>query len=180
MIDKEGYRSNVGIILLNKEGEVFWARRHQQQSWQFPQGGMQLGEKPEESMYRELREEIGLKPEHVKIVSQTHSWLRYDLPPQYVRRHAKPLCIGQKQKWFLLSLVGDESHIKFDCSDAQEFDDWQWVTYWYPVDQVIDFKREVYVRALKELLPAASRYLTQNQIDVPQKRRRPRRRRRRK
>ena len=76
MIDAEGFRANVGIIICNEQGQVFWARRIGQHSWQFPQGGIDDGESAEQAMYRELYEEVGLKPEQVEIVYTSRNWLR--------------------------------------------------------------------------------------------------------
>src|SRR5690348_12279222 len=101
MIDVDGYRPNVGIVLLNADGRLFWARRINRDGWQFPQGGMRSDETPLEAMYRELEEETGLAPEHVEVVAATRGWLRYKLPQRYVRHHQHPTCIGQKQVWFL-------------------------------------------------------------------------------
>ncbi|MBB71202.1 MAG: RNA pyrophosphohydrolase [Legionellales bacterium] len=149
MIDEEGYRANIGIILANSRGEVFWGKRIGQDAWQFPQGGMQKGESPQDALYRELDEEIGLAPEHVSVLGQTQDWLRYDLPKPLIRYYSKPVCIGQKQKWFCLRFVGDEADIKLDSAAQPEFDDWRWVDYWHPLDQVIAFKQDVYRQALK-------------------------------
>jgi putative (di)nucleoside polyphosphate hydrolase len=68
-----------------------------------------------------------------------------------VRRESEPLCIGQKQRWFLLSLVSDPGKLCFDATDEPEFDRCRWVDYWKPVEEVIYFKRRVYIRALTEL-----------------------------
>lgn len=151
MIDSNGYRPNVGIVLSNAAGEVFWARRRGQEAWQFPQGGIQQDETPVEAMYRELYEEIGLEAGHVEVLGQTSDWLSYQIPDHLLRHRSKPLCIGQKQIWFSLKLVGDESDFNLSCSDNPEFDQWRWVDYWTPVDEIIDFKRGVYKQALKEL-----------------------------
>lgn len=157
MIDAEGYRANVGIIVANAQGQLLWARRvGGADAWQFPQGGINEGETPEQALYRELHEEVGLKPEHVKIIAVTNGWLNYNLPKHLVRERQSPVCIGQKQKWFLLQLLEDDSFISLEESHPVEFDHWRWVSYWYPLDQVIDFKRDVYCRALKELSPAHS------------------------
>lgn len=150
VIDSDGYRLNVGIILCNRERLVLWARRAGQEAWQFPQGGIRSDETPEEAMFRELEEEVGLLPEHVKIMGQTRRWLRYRLPRRYIRRHSRPLCIGQKQVWFMLRMIGDDAAVKLDCSDHPEFDCWRWVNYWYPLREVVAFKRGVYHRALNE------------------------------
>ena len=105
----------------------------------------------EEALYRELREEVGLQPDDVQVLGRTRDWLRYRLPQQYVRRRSRPLCVGQKQLWFLLRFLRDEDRLRFDVTDAPEFDRWKWVDYWSPVREVIHFKRNVYVRALEEL-----------------------------
>ena len=167
MLDREGYRPNVGIVLLNQRNEVFWGKRVGQHSWQFPQGGIQHGENPEQAMYRELHEEIGLTQEHVQIIGRTREWLRYDVPEEFLRRSqnlrsatGKPRASyrGQKQIWFLLRMVGRDSDISLRATDHPEFDAWRWSPYWVPLDVVIDFKREVYQLALSEL----ARYLSRN------------------
>ena len=153
MIDSDGFRANVGIVLSNKEGKLFWARRTGMNAWQFPQGGIRPDEDVEDAMYRELREEIGLLPEHVEIIASTNDWLRYWLPDRFIRQNIEPLCIGQKQIWYLLQLVADENQVDLGLSKKPEFDNWCWIDYWTPVRQVVDFKRNVYEQALKELAP---------------------------
>jgi len=151
VIDRDGFRANVGIVLMRDEGQLFIGRRVGGRGWQFPQGGMQQGEQAEESLYRELNEEIGLTREDVAIVGQTRGWLRYRLPARLVRRESRPMCIGQKQRWFLLQLRHAEANFRFDMTGEPEFDRWRWVDYWQPVREVIYFKRTVYTRALHEL-----------------------------
>lgn len=153
MIDSEGYRANVGIILCNPYGKLFWARRIGQQAWQFPQGGIQRDETPEQALYRELGEEIGLGREDVALIGATREWLRYRLPKHLIRYHHEPVCIGQKQRWFLLHLLGHENKVNLSASDTPEFDHWRWVTPGEPVREVVPFKRQVYQRALAELGP---------------------------
>jgi len=153
VIDSDGYRPNVGIILSNGEGKLFWARRIGQDAWQFPQGGIRTDETPEEAMYRELTEEVGLSTEHVEIMGVTRGWLRYRLPKRLIRRHSKPVCIGQKQVWFMLRLLADEEAVRLDKTTHPEFDLWRWVEFWRPVKEVVHFKRDVYSRALQELAP---------------------------
>ncbi|WP_435235542.1 RNA pyrophosphohydrolase [Psychromonas sp. PT13] len=171
MIDTDGYRHNVAIIICNKNGQVLWAKRFGQHSWQFPQGGIKEGETPEQAMYRELHEEVGLKSEHVKILASSRSWLRYKLPKRLVRWDSpEPVCIGQKQRWFLLQLTSDDKHIEFNACGHPEFDDWRWVTYWYPVRQVVSFKREVYRKALKEFAPIAFALMASNSEKKKKKR----------
>lgn len=151
MIDNEGYRPNVGIIIFNKDKKVLWAKRSYEDSWQFPQGGIQNNETPEAAMYRELMEEVGLSPEHVEIVARTQDWLRYDVPKNWIRRDWRDRYKGQKQIWFLLRLLGNDSDVFLKNTDKPEFDDWRWDDFWSPLDQIIDFKREVYEQALNEL-----------------------------
>ncbi len=152
-IDEDGYRANVGIVLCNNDGSVLLGGRKGQEGWQFPQGGICINENTEVAMYRELHEEIGLGKNDVEILGQTSCWLRYDLPKKYIRRNAKPLCIGQKQRWFLLRLTSADQCVCLDATSLPEFDRWRWVDYWRPVKEVIHFKREVYVQALHELGP---------------------------
>lgn len=151
VIDNEGYRTNVGIVLMRAGGQVFLGRRLGGRGWQFPQGGLRAGEQPEEAVYRELQEEVGLTSADVTLVGSTSDWLRYRLPPRYVRRHQQPLCIGQKQRWFLFQVARDD--VRFDLTQTAEpeFDRWRWVDYWEPVRSVIYFKRDVYSHALDQL-----------------------------
>ncbi len=150
MIDAEGYRPNIGIILLNAEDKVFWAKRIGQPSWQFPQGGMQEGEDVEQAMYRELREETGLNAEDVEILYVTERWLRYKLPRKLVRKNSNVDFVGQTQKWFFLRLIAKPEKINLSRSMTPEFDSWSWVSYWYPLRYVVSFKRGVYRKAMLE------------------------------
>ena len=151
-LDPKGFRPNVGMVLTNSQGQVLWARRvGQQNAWQFPQGGIAPGETPIEALYRELYEEVGLRSENVEILGQTQGWLRYRLPKRLKRSNSSSQFRGQKQKWFLLRLISDEAHLNVSLTEKPEFDHWKWVSYWYPLRQVVSFKRQVYRRALKEL-----------------------------
>ena len=122
MIDPDGFRPNVGIVLMHEDGRVFWARRVHRDGWQFPQGGMNTDETPLEAMYRELREETGLLPDHVEVLGATPGWLRYRLPPRAIRHQERLLCIGQKQVWFLLRFRGSDADLRLDLTDKPEFD----------------------------------------------------------
>ena len=155
MLDREGFRPNVGIILLNTRNQVFWGKRARTHSWQFPQGGIKHGESPEQAMFRELHEEIGLRREHVQIVGRTRDWLRYEVPEHFIRRESRGHYRGQKQIWFLLRQTGRDSDINLRATDHPEFDAWRWHDYWVPLEAVIEFKRGVYEMALTEL----ARYL---------------------
>ena len=151
MLDKDGYRPNVGIILCNAKNEVFWGKRVKEHAWQFPQGGIDAGESPVQAMYRELREEVGLLPSHVRILGRTQGWLRYDVPSSWVRREWRGAYRGQKQIWFLLRMVGRDCDVSLRATSKPEFDAWRWHEYWVPIESVIEFKREVYQKALNEL-----------------------------
>ncbi|PWD85183.1 RNA pyrophosphohydrolase [Ignatzschineria cameli] len=156
MIDNDGFRANVGIILCNQNQQLFWGHRiGQLDAWQFPQGGIDPDETPEEAMYRELYEEVGLRPEHIKILGRTDRWLRYRLPHNLIRRNHlnERTCIGQKQVWYMLEFVGDEEDFNLNAADHPEFDHYKWVDYWLPLRDVIHFKRKVYDKALTELAP---------------------------
>ena len=159
MLDSNGFRPNVGIILCNGEGKLFWAKRIGQDAWQFPQGGIKRTETPEQALFRELNEEVGLGRDDVEILHQTSDWLRYRLPKNFIRQHSGPVCIGQKQKWFLLALQSDDNSVHLNRSSEPEFEDWCWVSYWHPVDQVINFKRNVYRKALMELESSLNSYV---------------------
>jgi len=160
MLDKEGYRLNVGIVLTNNRNQVFWGKRTRQHAWQFPQGGMKKGESPQQSMYRELLEEIGLSPQHVRILARTREWLRYDVPTEWRRNDLHSRYRGQKQIWFLLRLIGRDSDVCLRNCDKPEFDAWRWNNYWVEINEVIEFKRKVYEQALSEL----SQYIFRNRL----------------
>ena len=162
MLDREGFRPNVGIILLNSHNEVWWGKRVREHSWQFPQGGIKYGETPEQAMFRELEEEIGLRAEHVKIVGRTRDWLRYEVPDRFIKRDIRGHYRGQKQIWFLLRMVGRDCDVNLRLTSHPEFDAWRWHDYWVPLEVVIEFKRDVYQRALQEL----ARYLSRPMADA--------------
>lgn len=159
MLDRDGFRPNVGIILLNQKNQVFWGKRIRTHSWQFPQGGIDRGETPEQAMFRELQEEVGLLPQHVHLLARTRDWLRYEVPDRYIRREARGHYKGQKQIWYLLQLVGHDWDLNLRATSHPEFDAWRWNEYWVPLDVVVEFKRSVYELALTEL----SRYLPRNE-----------------
>jgi len=153
VIDFAGFRHNVAIVVINNAQQVLFAKRRGMEAWQFPQGGIHPGESTDNAMYRELREEIGLTHQDVKIIGRSRGWLRYRLPHR-MRRGSSPVCIGQKQIWYLLQLTSSDAAIRLDQCEPPEFDGWAWVSYWYPLTQIVDFKREVYAKGLRELLQA--------------------------
>ncbi len=151
MLDRDGYRPNVAIVIANGRNQVFWGKRIREHSWQFPQGGINTGETPEAAMYRELREEVGLLPQHVRVLGRTRDWLRYDVPQHWIKREWRGSYRGQKQIWYLLRLTGRDTDVSLRATDHPEFDAWRWHDYWIPLENVIEFKRDVYRRALVEL-----------------------------
>ena len=151
MLDRDGYRPNVGIILCNSHNQVFWGKRIREHAWQFPQGGINHGESPEQAMYRELMEEVGLEPKHVQILGRTRDWLRYEVPSSWIKREWRGSYKGQKQIWYLLRMVGRDTDVSLRASEHPEFDAWRWSDYWVPLEDVIEFKRDVYKLALNEL-----------------------------
>ena len=151
MIDRDGYRPNVAIVLCNGRNQVFWGKRIKEHAWQFPQGGIKPGETPEQAMYRELQEETGLEPQHVKILGRTRDWLHYNVPTHWVKREWRGTYKGQKQIWFLLRLTGRDCDISLRASGHPEFDAWRWHDYWVPLEAVIEFKRDAYRMGLEQL-----------------------------
>ena len=164
MLDREGYRPNVGIILVNNKNEVFWGKRIREHAWQFPQGGIKHGESPVQAMYRELHEEVGLLPDHVRVLGRTRDWLRYDVPDTFIRRESRGHYRGQKQIWFLLRLIGRDSDVCLRATHHPEFDAWRWSPYWVSLDAVIEFKRDVYTQALNELSPHIFRRINETRF----------------
>ncbi|WP_304985487.1 RNA pyrophosphohydrolase [Coxiella-like endosymbiont] len=152
VINKRGFRLSVGMVLVNQQGKVFWGRRvGDLNAWQFPQGGFLPNETPYEAMIRELKEEIGLTVSEVIYVAETRRWYRYRLSARFRRyENGRALCIGQRQKWFLLRLVSDDACISLTHLSQPEFDQWCWVEYWYPINHVVKFKRGIYRKVLKE------------------------------
>jgi len=157
MVDRDGYRPNVGIVLCNWKNDVFWGKRVREHAWQFPQGGIKQGEAPEAAMFRELKEEVGLEPRHVHLLGRTRDWLRYEVPVRWLRREWRGNYRGQKQIWYLLRLIGRDTDVHLRASSKPEFDAWRWSEYWVPVESVIEFKRAVYRKALEELAPLLQR-----------------------
>ena len=173
-LDQDGYRANVAIVICNNRGKVLWARRSRRDGWQFPQGGVEHNETAEEAAFRELYEEVGLLREHVRLVGRTQSWLRYDVPKLTARsRRKRGNFRGQKQLWFLFHMIGHDSDVRLDRVSRPEFDSWRWVDYWDPVDRIVEFKRNVYQKALAELEPYISKVLTSTAELVNQELREP-------
>ena len=151
MLDDKGYRYNVGIIIINQNKKVFWAKRTCEEAWQFPQGGIKKGESPDNAMLRELYEETGLKPNHIQLIGKTNNWLYYDVPNYLIKNNWKGKYKGQRQIWFLLNFVGNEEDIILNRKENPEFDAWRWLDYHEAPSLVINFKKKIYCNALTEL-----------------------------
>lgn len=149
-IASDGYRLNVGMVISNQQGQLFWGCRADcDDTWQFPQGGIHEGEDVLAAMYRELEEEVGLLPQHVTVIASTREWLIYDFPPS-IQKQLNPAVRGQRQRWFLLRLDAADTCINVTKSGAAEFSQWRWVSYWQPLEEIVFFKRDVYQALLKE------------------------------
>lgn len=151
-ISKLPYRRNVGVMVLNADGDVWVGqrldRRASQNAWQMPQGGIDKGEEARTAALRELEEETGISPDLVEIVAESDGYIPYDLPHDLVPRLWKGKYRGQEQKWFLLRFLGDDSHVNIN-TEHPEFSEWKWLPTADLVANIVPFKRDVYARVLK-------------------------------
>ena len=149
----EQYRKCIGLVLINRENLVFQGRRfsQRQQSWQFPQGGIEQGETAEAALYRELREETGLQASDVELLGQSRGWHSY-LIPSKMRNNSKfpSSIIGQQQRWFLLRLRSDDSQIDVNFSEEPEFSEWRWAQASEAIAEIVYFKRALYRDVIEE------------------------------
>ena len=153
-IKEKGYRLNVGIIVANSDGRLLYCKRKNSNNWQFPQGGIDKNEDTYLAAVRELYEEVGIAENKIKLIKESDSWYKYDLPRKYKRNSFLWKDFkGQKQKWFLFKLI-EEAKIDLNNENNPEFDQFDWVEYWKPLDEVVEFKREIYEKVLTELEPA--------------------------
>ena len=147
----EGYRPNVAMVVINSMNKVLICRRKNTRTWQFPQGGIDNGEVIKKAMYRELSEEVGLSEDDVSLVGESEGTITYDIPKTIRSKVLGGKFKGQEQKWFLLKLNKDNCEIKLDNEAFPEFDKYEWVSFWQPLNRIVDFKREAYREALSEL-----------------------------
>tara|TARA_Y200000002_G_scaffold137884_2_gene113693 strand:- start:540 stop:1013 length:474 start_codon:yes stop_codon:yes gene_type:complete len=148
---KEGYRPNVAMVVLNSKNKVLICRRTNTKTWQFPQGGVDDNENLEKAMYRELLEEVGLRKDDVQYIGESDDTIIYDIPKTIRSKVLGGKFKGQEQKWFLLRIKNDDHEIRLDYEAFPEFDTFEWVSFWQPIDRIVDFKREAYRKALSEL-----------------------------
>ena len=150
-IKEKGYRLNVGIIVANSDGKLLYCKRKNSDNWQFPQGGIDRNEDPFLAALRELYEEVGIQKDKVKLIKESENWYKYDLPSKYKKNNFLWNDFkGQKQKWFLFKLT-EEVLIDLNNENNPEFDEFDWVDYWKPLDEIVEFKREIYKKVLSEL-----------------------------
>jgi len=143
------YRPNVGAVLFNRDGRVLVARRADLPNkeapagaWQLPQGGIDEGEDPRGALLRELAEEIGT--DRAEIIGEHDDWLIYDLPRELVGVALHGKYRGQRQRWFALRFLGEDSDVRLDLDPHPEFDAWKWVELVELPDLAVSFKREIY------------------------------------
>jgi len=144
----KNYRKGVGIIIVNTKGLFFLGKRIGAEAWQFPQGGIDEDEVPEEALYRELHEETGLVKGKVKILAVSKKWLVYHIPHLFQRSNKK--YDGAMQKWFLLELTGTNQDINLNAVSHAEFDAWKWADKSTAINSVIRFKKGVYASIFSE------------------------------
>ena len=150
-IKEKGYRLNVGIIVANSDGKLLYCKRKNSDNWQFPQGGIDRNEDPFLAALRELYEEVGIQKDKVNLIKESENWYKYNLPKKYKKNNFLWNDFkGQKQKWFLFKLI-EEVMIDLNNENNPEFDEFDWVDYWKPLDEIVEFKREIYKKVLSEL-----------------------------
>ena len=151
--DKLPYRPCVGAMLVNARGGVFVAKRIDGMAdyWQMPQGGIDEGEDPAKAVMRELQEETGTSK--AEIIARSEHWRTYDLPDDLIGKLWGGKYRGQRQKWFALKFLGEDSDINIEAHEIPEFSDWKWVEIDDLVNLVVPFKRALYRDIVMELQP---------------------------
>ena len=146
-----GYRPCVGLMLINDNKNVFTGKRLDfiSTAWQMPQGGIDEGEDVLNAAFRELREETSITQDSVELLAVSDHWFSYDLPIELVSKLWNGVYRGQKQKWFLMKFVGNESDINLN-TEIPEFSCWRWSTKQQLIDSIVPFKKDLYQKVIKE------------------------------
>ena len=149
MNDTRPYRPCVGVMLLNRVGEVFVGNRIDTPGdhWQMPQGGIEGDENPRDAAFRELFEETGVN--NAVLIKEARQSIRYDLPPELSATVWGGRYRGQEQLWFAMLFLGEDSDVRLDLHE-QEFSEWRWISKDELVDNIVPFKRETYAEVLLE------------------------------
>ena len=148
-----GYRRGVGVMLFNREGRIFVAKRLDTpgEAWQMPQGGIDQDEEPRKAALRELEEETGTA--NAEIVAEARNWLLYDLPNELIGKVWGGRYRGQAQKWFAARFLGHDGEIDIHKHDHPEFSEWKWAPLETLPELIVGFKRELYTALVAELGP---------------------------
>jgi len=153
LIDKPDhlYRSGVGIVLINQHKKIFVGKRidNQSDAWQMPQGGIDIGEDEDIAMYRELFEETGIKAENVKLLKKSSKYFYYNLPYKLQKKFWGGKYLGQKQRWYLLDFIGDDSGVNISTHEP-EFSEWKWVNSQDLINLIVNFKKTLYQEIVEE------------------------------
>jgi putative (di)nucleoside polyphosphate hydrolase len=150
-IAKLPYRQNVGVMVLNEQGNVFVGQRRDNAvaAWQMPQGGIDKGEEAEAAALRELEEETGISPDLIDIIAVSKGWIPYELPHDLVPKLWKGRFRGQEQKWYLMRFKGTDADVNIQ-TEHPEFSEWRWLKPADLVDNIVPFNRDVYVSVVEE------------------------------
>jgi len=145
------YRSGVGVLLINQNKKIFVGKRidNQSDSWQMPQGGIDVGEDEDVAMFRELQEETGISSQFVKIIKKSDNYFYYDLPYKLQKKFWGGKYLGQRQRWYLLKFLGDDLNINITTQEP-EFSEWKWVDKADLINLIVNFKRELYQQIISE------------------------------
>jgi putative (di)nucleoside polyphosphate hydrolase len=145
------YRNGVGIMMINHQKKIFVGKRidNKSDAWQMPQGGIDNGEDEDLAMIRELNEETGVNSSAIKVIAKTKNYLYYNLPYNLQKKFWGGKYLGQKQRWYIVEFIGDDSLINIKTNNA-EFAHWKWVSKEDLIKLIVNFKKSLYQKIVKE------------------------------